>query len=180
MSYFADRTIDTRRFVADVGSRELKHLLNLLRDDNEQKSIILPDVLCPWGSTEFCFKAGHCEMALLMQNELLKVVLNMSTAAWYNKLHLVKTPRWDYLRGQVMPCGKVKYTRDVFKNATDMQWHETDCSPGNELGAGHELNDYSACCAEDVKEYDSVILNNEWPILSSVVLSASSGLMVMT
>ena len=99
-SYFVDRTADVRGFRDDIESRELKRLLTCLRAEDGRKPIILPDVLCPWGCTEFCFGARHCQIALLIQNHLRKVVLNMPNSSYHKNLHLVETSQWDYLRGQ--------------------------------------------------------------------------------
>ena len=76
-SYFVDRTVDVREFREDIERRDLKRLLTCLRAEDGRKPIILPDVLCPWGCTEFCFESQHCQMAVLIQNHLRKSVLNM-------------------------------------------------------------------------------------------------------
>ena len=68
---------------------------------------------------------------------------------------------------------------DASKNVTDVQSNET-CSPGNMLRAERDTNNSSTCNAEDAIDCDRVLLNGEWTILPSVVLSAGIGLMVMT
>ena len=163
-SYFVDRTADVRGFRDDIESRELKRLLTCLRAEDGRKPIILPDVLCPWGCTEFCFEARHCQMALLIQNHLRKVVLNMPNSSYYKNLHLVETSRWDYLRGQESP-------------------YELSSPSGARSDEGAEegpKDDYTLSNAEDAKHYDRILLNDNWRIRPGVILIANKGLMVMT
>ena len=93
-----DRTEDIKRFRGAIGSMELEPLLKQLNPKGETTPIILPDVLCPWGCTDFCFITGECEYGLIVQKHLRKVQLNFPSANWYTSMHLVDTSRMDYIR----------------------------------------------------------------------------------
>jgi hypothetical protein len=58
--FFVDRTRDVDKFWNNIHSLDLKRMLVEL--DSEKTSLI-PDVLCPWGCTKFCFEAGHTNLA---------------------------------------------------------------------------------------------------------------------
>ena len=73
----------------------------------DSKPIIIPDVLCPWGCTEFCFQTEHCHLGILLQHHLRKVELNLPSAQSYRKLHLVETSRVDYFRQLLSDYDKV-------------------------------------------------------------------------
>ena len=62
---------------------------------------MLPDTLCPWGCTGFCFRTSHCNPALLIQHHLRKDVLNMPHSSMYADLFTVETSRQDYLRDEM-------------------------------------------------------------------------------
>ncbi len=57
-----------------------------------------PDVLCPWGCTEFFFQAKHFHLGLIIQHHLQRVVLKFPHSKWYEKLHLVELSHKDYIR----------------------------------------------------------------------------------
>ena len=104
--YFVDRSEDVKTFQEKVESRELKQLLTLLRaktkgpmpPGKDEKPIMIPDVLCPWGCTEFCFEGSHCNTGLIIQNHLRKVELNFPSTTWYHRMFEVETSRNDYFR----------------------------------------------------------------------------------
>ena len=103
-------------------------------------------------------------MALLIQNHLRKVVLNMPNSSYHKNLHLVETSRWDYLRGQESP-------------------YELSSPSGARSDEGAEegpKDDYTLSNAEDAKHYDRILLNDNWRIRPGVILIANKGLMVMT
>ena len=56
--FFKDRTIEIDEFNSDIQSFDLKRLMNAL-DSGSLLSKIIPNVQCPWGCSEFCFKAAH-------------------------------------------------------------------------------------------------------------------------
>jgi len=92
--FFVDRTMDVDKFWNNIHSLDLKRMLVEL---NSEKTSLIPDVLCPWGCTEFCFEAGHTNLGILIQHHLRKVVLNFPTAQWYRKIHFVESSRNDYI-----------------------------------------------------------------------------------
>ena len=92
--FFVDRTMDVDKFWNNIHSLDMKRMLVEL---NSEKTSLIPDVLCPWGCTEFCFEAGHTNLGILIQHHLRKVVLNFPTAQWYRKMHLVESSRNDYI-----------------------------------------------------------------------------------
>ena len=92
--FFVDRTMDVDKFWNNIHSLDLKRMLVEL---NSEKTSLIPDVLCPWGCTEFCFEAGHTNLGILIQHHLRKVVLNFPTAQWYRKMHFVESSRNDYI-----------------------------------------------------------------------------------
>ena len=89
--FFKDRTVELTQFQDDIQSYDLKRMLNALNDGPK------PDVQCPWGCSEFYFKAGQCNLALLIQNHLREVVLNFPVSSWYQEICFVETSRWDYI-----------------------------------------------------------------------------------
>ncbi|KAL7538852.1 hypothetical protein ACHAXR_012264, partial [Thalassiosira sp. AJA248-18] len=105
-SYFSDRTGEINDFFEDIKQMDLKLLLRRLNALDGKQSVI-PDVLCPWGCTEFCFQAGHCDLGLLIQHHLRRVVLNMPKAQSYRDLYEVETSRADYLRRSPSEYDKV-------------------------------------------------------------------------
>jgi hypothetical protein len=91
---FVNRTRDVDKFWNNIHSLDLKRMLVEL---NSEKTSLIPDVLCPWGCTKFCFEAGHTNLGILIQHHLQKVALNFPTAQWYQKIHLVESSRNDYI-----------------------------------------------------------------------------------
>ena len=84
--YFVDRTLDVDINQANIDCYDLKSMIAEL---NIVKPSLIPDVLCPWGCTEFCFQAKHFHLGLILQHHLRKVVLKFPRSKWYEKLHLV-------------------------------------------------------------------------------------------
>ena len=94
-SFFEDRTKDVEKFRANIDCFDLKSMVAEL--DSEKPSLI-PDVLCPWGCTEFCFQAKHFHLGIIIQHHLRKVVLKFPQGKLYEKLQLVESSRKDYIR----------------------------------------------------------------------------------
>jgi hypothetical protein len=65
-------------------------------------SDILPCVRCPWGCAEYFFKSSFYDFTLLVQRQLSKVQLNLSSES-SKKMHLVETSRMDYIRREGEP-----------------------------------------------------------------------------
>ena len=61
------------------------------------KSKIIPDVLCPWGCSEFAFRCADFDPSLMIQYHLRSVQLNLPNGN-YEKMHFVDSTRQDYLR----------------------------------------------------------------------------------
>jgi len=59
---------------------------------------MIRDVLCPWGCTEFCFRAHNVDLGLFIQHHLRRVQLNFPNNKWYENLYLVETCCDDYFR----------------------------------------------------------------------------------
>ena len=70
-SIFIDQTENLSKFKSDLNSGELSRLLTAL--DNEK--IMNVNVLCPFGCTEFCFKAEYINLDVILQRYLLDTIL---------------------------------------------------------------------------------------------------------
>ena len=96
-SFFKDRTLSFETFQEHINSYDLGRWKKaLLANDSDR--VLLPNVLCPWGCTEFCHQASRFNAAYLIQHHLPKVQLNFPDSSWYNRLHLYESSRLDYLR----------------------------------------------------------------------------------
>ena len=69
-----------------------------LGNPRRRESIMLPDVLCPWGCSEFCFRAEKINLDILIQCHLAKVQLNFPFSDWYSRVSLFDSARMDYIR----------------------------------------------------------------------------------
>jgi len=96
-SFFVDRTADLREFSADIAEHTLEGLLRALLREG-RKSMILPDVLCPWGCSDFSFHGHPFNLAVFIQNHLRKVVLNLPSTEMYKLVKTVQSSRDDYIR----------------------------------------------------------------------------------
>jgi hypothetical protein len=83
--YFVNRTLDVDKHRANIYCYDLKSMIAEL---NSAKPSLIPDVLCPWGCTEFCFQAKHFHLGLIIQHHLRKVVLKFPRSKWYKKVAL--------------------------------------------------------------------------------------------
>ena len=59
---------------------------------------MLPNVLCPWGCSEFCFRAEKFNLGIIIQRHLTKVQLNFPFSSWYERVALFDSARMDYIR----------------------------------------------------------------------------------
>lgn len=113
-SFFVDRTLDLRDFQSNINRFDFKGFLQALdpsrlsgvRDEDCGVPSILPNVLCPWGCSEFCHRTCEVEPAGLIQHHLRRVQLNLPSSL-YDKLYLMETSRFDYLRGSDVGCDYV-------------------------------------------------------------------------
>ena len=68
---FDDRTSGMTNFLKDVGSGHPGSFVKALKNEKE----FLPNVMCPFGCSEYCFKGNHVAWDLVIQRLLLKVLL---------------------------------------------------------------------------------------------------------
>ena len=104
--HFVDRTEEVMDFWANIEKRTFEGMLAALDPKRlkkgmelleEEKNMVVPDVLCPWGCSEFTFRSLDLNVGLLMQHHLRKVQLNLSASDTPN-LYQVETSRLDYIR----------------------------------------------------------------------------------
>ena len=70
-----------------------------LIQDRKFKPMIIPDVLCPYGCSEFAHQCKHIDPSLLIQAQLRKVQLNLCPDPdGHSKMYLADTARQDYIR----------------------------------------------------------------------------------
>ena len=103
-SVFVDRTRDVYDHWDNVHSRTYKGMLLALDPSRvegceKKKPSTIPDVLCPWGCSEFCYKAKEINPSLLIQNQLRKVQLNLPSNM-FGEMYTVETSRVDYIRNE--------------------------------------------------------------------------------
>lgn len=103
-SYFDDRTVDIEKFHCDIKSYTMKKTLSALDPNRNRrrgsplvKPMMIPDVLCPWGCSEFAFRSEGIDACLIIQHHLPKVILNMPLSS-FEKFHLVDSSRYDFIR----------------------------------------------------------------------------------
>jgi len=101
-SHFVDRTLELKQFWADIEEYSFEGMLRALdpqrvKGHEHKQSKIIPDVLCPWGCSEFLFCTSEFDPSLLIQYHLRAAQLNLPSAL-YKKIHLAETSRLDYLR----------------------------------------------------------------------------------
>ena len=64
---FDNRTSGMTNFVKDVGSGHPGSFVKALKNEKE----FLPNVMCPFGCSEYCFKGNHVAWDLVIQRLLL-------------------------------------------------------------------------------------------------------------
>ena len=102
-SHFVDRTEEVTDFWKNISKYTFKGMLEALDPARlrkgvcNKKSMVLPDVLCPWGCTEFSFRCRAIEPSIILQHLLPKVNLNMTTSS-SKLLFTAETSRLDYIR----------------------------------------------------------------------------------
>ena len=101
-SHYVDRTQDTRDFKKHIEAYTFEGMLrvmapNKLNGHEDEESMILPDVLCPWGCSEFAFQCKELDPSIMIQNHLRHAQLNLPRG-FHKNMHYVETSRLDYLR----------------------------------------------------------------------------------
>lgn len=114
--FFTDKTDQCRLFTESIESLHLSRLISTINSD------VMPDVLCPWGCTEFPHNCGKIEMDVLIQRFLKKREMFLPNG--HAKMKYVNTCRDDYLRlGKYEPW-LLDYQNSVVKPA--FIFHELD------------------------------------------------------
>lgn len=90
--YFIDRTDEILRFNDAIGSYSLPKL----RD--ECNNVFLPNILCPFGCTEFRHKFGCLSLDIIFQRFFRKCFLKLMNPD--SALKYVESAREDYIRGE--------------------------------------------------------------------------------
>ena len=129
--YFVDRTEDLDSFNEHLASYQLGRWLEAYSYDSESKPMSIPDVLCPWGCSEFCSESVTYNLGILIQHCLPQIQLNLPKSDWFKTLHVFESSRLDYIRN-------------------------------------------------DICDYDTVLMNDEWKVVPSVIMDDTSTLMVLT
>ena len=105
-SFFLDRTKSMDEFEKNIKSLTCDGFLRALdptrlpgveKEDCGLPSI-LPDLLCPWGCSEFCCTSSVCDPSPLIQHHLRRVQLNLPSRVFNDRLHLFEQSRLDFLR----------------------------------------------------------------------------------
>lgn len=116
-SYFRDITSSLSTFRDNISECTYESLLTVLepsrvgKNYETERPFIIPDVLCPWGCSEFCFAAAGMNPAILLQHILARVELKMDPS-WIDKLHTAETMRLDYFRHDGEDVDKVLLNKD--------------------------------------------------------------------
>lgn len=108
-SFFQDRTNELDAFSRNISLYTSEGFLRALdparlNGVNEEDCPIpsvLPNVLCPWGCSEFCFASKEMDPSILIQHHLRKAQLNLlqdKGGLGHSSLYLCETSRNDYLR----------------------------------------------------------------------------------
>ena len=83
-SVFEDRSNDLHEFQCDLDSGDQARLVKALNNEN----VMMPNVLCPFGCSEYCRKAQYAHWELILQRYLPKVVLPLGLP-FYNRFFLM-------------------------------------------------------------------------------------------
>ena len=89
-SIFLDRSSDIIQFKNNFESYKISELISSCNN------FMMPDILCPWGCTEYIHKPGYIESDLLFQRYLPKCKLVLSNN--HLKCKFVESSRDDFIR----------------------------------------------------------------------------------
>ena len=110
-SHLVDRTEEVLLNKSRIEKYEMNSLLEVLDpgrlDDSmsDTKPYMIPDVLCPWGCSEYPHKTSVVEPCLILQQLLPRIRLNLPSE-YVDRLHIVESIRLDYIRED---CEDVDY-----------------------------------------------------------------------
>ena len=88
-----DRTIDRATMIDDIESHSLGRIMDTMN------KYLIPDVLCPWGCSEYMHTCGFVEFDSIIQRFLPKVNIQLvNSTNQSSKEYLVESCRDDYIR----------------------------------------------------------------------------------
>ena len=83
-----DRSLDQIEMIADISSFNLGRIMDTMNKH------LIPDVLCPWGCSEYIHKVGTVSLDIIIQRFLPKCILHLPNK---DKVFLVESCRDDFL-----------------------------------------------------------------------------------
>ena len=92
-SIIVDRTEDMKQWKNAI---ELKNISGISKVCNE---LLIPNILCPWGCSEFLHHCGYIDIEIILQRYIEKCDLSVVDAA--NKLSTVTHTRDDYIHNSI-------------------------------------------------------------------------------
>ena len=81
-SFFEDRTLSFQKFENDFDAGGVPRLMKAMNN----KQVLLPLVLCPFGCTEFCHRSKYLDLDVVIQRYLQKVVLPLKSKTPYGNV----------------------------------------------------------------------------------------------
>ena len=81
-SFFEDRTLSFQKFEDDFDAGGVPRLMKAMNN----KQVLLPLVLCPFGCTEFCHRSKYLDLDVVIQRYLQKVVLPLKSKTPYGNV----------------------------------------------------------------------------------------------
>lgn len=86
---FEDATARIEAFNSDFDAGDARGYINAVKNE----SVMLPNVLCPFGCAEFCRAGNHIGWGLVLQRMLLRILLPLSKKDrdGYRFIHLLQT-----------------------------------------------------------------------------------------
>ena len=84
-----DRTNNTKQFHNNIQSYKISNLILTC------EKYLIPDVLCPWGCSEYIHQCGYIELDILIQHFLPKLYLTLSN--YHRQCKFVETSRDDII-----------------------------------------------------------------------------------
>lgn len=88
--FFVDRTIDYDQMKNDIESYKLSKLMST------SNKYLLPDVLCPWGESEYMIQCGYVPLDLVTQRFIPKCRIDLIGTV--DKMNTVRSARDDFVR----------------------------------------------------------------------------------
>ena len=89
-SFFAERTADSLTWKTSIASGKLSKLMNVCNE------LLIPNVACPWGCTEYVHHVGCIDIDVIFQRYLRKIQLKLIGS--HERMKKVEWIREDFLR----------------------------------------------------------------------------------